>query len=419
MASSDGTGSARSSAVDGKVKPRDNYLFSLFKCIEDASSMSPCARSGHCAMLYGTSMIVFGGYFCTPNGQGKNFSGVFVYDLILLTWKKITCANHCVPKRTASSGACFVDGELFVFGGSGEKFGSSTEGNCFKFDFGEERWSKVPPQEPMPTPVYGHGLTYCAESDELYSFGGTTGYSYINTVFSMSLETNTWSEVACKGPAPKARYSHRLVACDDCFYVVFGGTGGADPLVFTDHDRIYRFCYSNHSWSSHPCHADPTHGYPRARRSHTVASNSEDVIMCGGEHVTEDYAVVPLDDIWRLQLPDTPFELAKDGSYDSCWQPMAARWWRLPVSLPNPTYFHSAVLTESGCLCVFGGNILTDSGTIQRVNKCIRVYVNVPSLAEIAWRCLNAEFPEMRNLPNRDRAQMCLPRCYWQKDNSF
>ena len=77
-------------------------------------------------------------------------------------------------------------------------------------------------------------------------------------------------------------------------------------------------------WTWRPCRADERHGYPAARRCHSLVQLGQAAYICGGYDGHTIFG-----DLWRLDLS-------------------MMQWTRLPAVLPEPVYFHSAGVTDAG-----------------------------------------------------------------------
>lgn len=174
----------------------------------EQTGMSP--RSGHIAHLYQDQIIVFGGY------TGKSvLNDAWLFDLNQQEWQNIfpsegellesedKLIEHITRPSPRMSHAYCVDSEfntrLYLFGGSGLNIGSENyndlwEFNLITFKFTEIRGStsKTASQN-IPPGMYGHSLN-CFKNN-LYVFGGTTGYQYFKDVYKYDLIVNSWSKL--------------------------------------------------------------------------------------------------------------------------------------------------------------------------------------------------------------------------------
>lgn len=78
------------------------------------------------------------------------------------------------------------------------------------------------------------------------------------------------------------------------------------------------------------------------------------------------------------------------------------------MSLPSPVYFHSAAVSESGQMFVFGGVTAVDGSS--RCNSLWSVWVAVPSLLEMAWLALLHSCPWLVTMPAEPLGQAGVPR---------
>ena len=56
--------------------------------------------------------------------------------------------------------------------------------------------------------------------------------------------------------------------------------------------------------------------------------------------------------------------------------------------VPYPVYFHSATVTPSGCMYVFGGVKTLNSNDDTRSNDIFKLWLTLPSLAERSWEAV-------------------------------
>lgn len=86
--------------------------------------------------------------------------------------------------------------------------------------------------------------------------------------------------------------------------------------------------------------------------------------ISGGRHYNADIEHKSLSDVWNLRL-DT------------------LQWTKLKMTLPAPLYFHSAIVSPSGHMYVFGG-VHKDGFRTPFMYK-IRLPHSMPKLAEMCW----------------------------------
>lgn len=144
------------------------------------------------------------------------------------------------------------------------------------------------------------------------------------------------------------------------FYVLGGGRlHHAEGL-----DKIYIYHVAHNNWSEAVTLHDPSCGLPLPRCSFGCAQEGKNVYISGGRHYNQDIEHQSLSDVWHLHL-DT------------------LQWKKLPMKLPEPLYFHSAVASPSGHMFVFGG-VHKDGYRAPHLYK-VRLPLTLPKLSELCW----------------------------------
>jgi len=135
-------------------------------------------------------------------------------------------------------------------------------------------------------------------------------------------------------------------------------------------------------WTMRPCRADERHGYPAARRCHSLVQLGNMAYICGGYNGLRIFG-----DLWMIDLSDL-------------------QWTRLPAVLPEPVYFHSAGVTDSGLMVVHGGVVQIDT---RRSSKLFAVWLRVPSLKETCWQALIESQPDILDQPRQSLLEVGIP----------
>lgn len=135
-------------------------------------------------------------------------------------------------------------------------------------------------------------------------------------------------------------------------------------------------------WTTRPCRADERHGYPPARRCHSCVQLGNVAYICGGYN-----GQIIFGDLWMIDLS-------------------SLQWTRLPAVLPEPVYFHSAGITESGLMLVHGGVVQIDT---RRSAKVFAIWLRVPSLKESCWQVLIESHPAVLHQPRHSLLEIGVP----------
>ena len=82
--------------------------------------------------------------------------------------------------------------------------------------------------------------------------------------------------------------------------------------------------------------------------------------------------------------------------------------------LPYPVYFHSATVTPSGCMYVFGGVKTLNSTEDVRSNDIFRMWLTQPTLAELCWEVVTACLQRNKALLSEAR-KLGIPHHFLQR----
>ncbi|KAG7170917.1 Kelch domain-containing protein 10-like 1 [Homarus americanus] len=336
------------------VRPRGN--------LKDGTPL-PMPRSGHRIVCHGLSFYSFGGYnpkittneYLDDTWQRTHplFQELWQFNTVNSTWTRIEGTGG-MPEELASHSAVQLGPNMLVFGGTAMPFGDSSSDSAV-----------------------------CLSEDKLYVVGGTTGFQYSIDVHCLDLTQGVWQQlsplVTHPHASPEERYRHEIVEYAGALYV-FGG-GRSDAACDLTH--LPTFMLPERTWTSTHTRPDAHTGkYPLPRRCH-VASKVN-VYIHGGYDGVEAFA-----DLWRLNL-------------------ITFEWQKLPCKSPVPLYFHSAAVTEDGCMYMFGGvKNLEDNKRTARVTK---VWLNVGKLRDICWEALCHYTPKLPSLPPSTLLQMGIPQ---------
>ncbi|KAK3880199.1 hypothetical protein Pcinc_007664 [Petrolisthes cinctipes] len=327
------------------VRPRGN--------LKDGTPM-PMPRSGHRIVCHGLSFYSFGGYNpkIGPNEYLDDtwlmtnplFQELWQFNTVSQKWTRVEGAGR-MPEELASHSAVQLGHNMLVFGGTAMPFGDSSSDSLHICHLPTGNWQNVVTQGSKPEPMYGQAV--CLSDDKLYVVGGTTGFQYSIDVHCLDLHERAWTDLSPTSsrmtPTPKERYRHEIVEHDGSLYVLGGGRSDA-ACDLTD---LPTFSLAARAWSFTHTRPDPASGkYPAPRRCHVASKLGHYVYVHGGYNGEEAFA-----DLWRLDL--------------RVWE-----WQQLPCKSPVPLYFHSAAVTEEGCMYIFGGvKDLRDNKRSARVTK--------------------------------------------------
>ncbi|XP_065176127.1 kelch domain-containing protein 10-like [Sycon ciliatum] len=392
--------STRTSAGKGdgahRVLIKGPPRFQLFSFMQEKTALRPTRRRHHCAYLDGNTMVVFGGSGAKKNvaGNGHGYSTIWLFDLLTMRWTHLPNRLKCSrPTGDVCSTMLPVEEGVLTFTGN-KMFRAGT---CHIYNIRTGCYEQFPCTGDVPPPDSVQQLSYDVDGSHAYLLApGGVGSMAPSQVYSLSLPEGEWKRVAQRGHPPSNREGAGIISFWDCFYVVLGKKFGGEGVSA---EEIHKFSYDTCTWDRVPCEPDPTHGFPRPRCYQAVASNSSYAVMCGGKcslHTPifdnpPDWICL-MGDVWRLDFL---------GS--------RVRWTKLPMNLKRRTASHVAVLSESHCLCVFGGISERNKTVVRDSHGCCIGYVGIPSLAEMAWRNLILSQPHLMALSAEKLGALGVP----------
>jgi len=215
------------------------YRFHTGQWIEwKVTGCTPVARSAHGAVVYKNSMWIFAGY--DGNARLNDMWNIGLSDPTP-SWVEVqqigkrppTCCNFPVAVAKDS---------MFVFSGQS---GAKITNDLFQFHFVDKKWTRITTEHllkgtsPPPSRRYGH--TMVAHDTHLYVFGGAADSNLPNDLYWYDLENETWDIVHTTGDLPSGRLFHHGDVIGNHLYV-FGGT--IDNNVRSG--ELYYLTFSNH-----------------------------------------------------------------------------------------------------------------------------------------------------------------------------
>ena len=95
----------------------------------------PCPRSGHSAVLYGTSqMVVFGG----KDDENNKLDDIWEFDFDTFRWTEYKPTDEVMPLSRSGHSACIYKDFMVVFGGIHEV--TKELDDMVLYDFKNNRW---------------------------------------------------------------------------------------------------------------------------------------------------------------------------------------------------------------------------------------------------------------------------------------
>jgi len=290
-----------------------------------AAFVKPAARSGHRLCADDNYVYLFGGY--NPIHSTKVFFDLHRYNITTGLWTELPDAEQQCPRSTASSSMVLLNGNIFIFGGTGYPFALTNSNELHMYDLTRMRWYNLTElkerrtfnKHPLndvkvkrcgcrqiydvaPTPKYGQSMT-TTSSHKLLIYSGTVGREFLDELHSFSLKTFRWTQYKlCSVHGPKdsvCRYRHEVVLHQNKLLIL----GGATMSDCYDFKFLNSFDFIQKRWTI--TEADSTvvdeNGekvFPASRKAHCCVRYGDNVYMTGGI----DGRCATYNDFWILNL---------------------------------------------------------------------------------------------------------------------
>ncbi|KFV67325.1 Leucine-zipper-like transcriptional regulator 1, partial [Dryobates pubescens] len=164
----------------------------------------PVARSAHGATVYSDKLWIFAGY--DGNARLNDMWTIGLQDKELTCWEEIEQSGE-IPPSCCNFPVAVCKDKMFVFSGQS---GAKITNNLFQFEFKEKIWTRIPTEHllrgspPPPQRRYGH--TMVAFDRHLYVFGGAADNTLPNELHCYDVDSQTWEVIQ---PSPDRREQHR------------------------------------------------------------------------------------------------------------------------------------------------------------------------------------------------------------------
>jgi len=183
------------------------------------SSTSPSVRAGHTAIYLSSSnsMLVFGGY----TGGGW-LNELWSYNISSNSWTQLNSSTS--PSVRSENTAIYLSSSnsMLVFGGY---TGASWVNDLWSYNISSNTWVQLNPPNPLPSARAGHTAVYVSSSNSMLVFGGYNGASWLNDLWSYNISSNTWSQLNPPNPLPPGRFGHVAIYDSSNSMFIFGGDG--------------------------------------------------------------------------------------------------------------------------------------------------------------------------------------------------
>uniref|UniRef100_A0AC34R7A6 Kelch domain-containing protein 3 n=1 Tax=Panagrolaimus sp. JU765 TaxID=591449 RepID=A0AC34R7A6_9BILA len=179
----------------------------------------PSARDGHSAVIWGSSMFIFGGFEYSSSLFSND---VYEFSFESSTWKTVRTSGK-TPSPRDFHASCVVGNKMYVFGGRGDDNDEYYCDKLFYLDLDTKIWAVVETKGDIPKGRRSH--TIWNHQDKLYMFGGfeSKNDSHFNDLYRFDPTSSTWTRILADGQSPCPRRRHCACLVDHRVFI-FGGT---------------------------------------------------------------------------------------------------------------------------------------------------------------------------------------------------
>ncbi|XP_051762075.1 uncharacterized protein si:dkey-3d4.3 isoform X3 [Ctenopharyngodon idella] len=211
--------------------------------------VTPANRKGHSAVIFGSSMYVYGGYI-DIRGSTKEF---WKFDFDSRMWSLLSSAQGGPGPRHGHSAMTFQDC-MYLFGGLQ---GLREQKDLWSWSSASQTWSSIKFHS-GPSRLVGHSAVLFKDSMLIFG-GGETQSSPQNSMWRFNLTTQTWKKLALlPGSASLCRIHHCSIGLGQSFQPTAqnGVFFREIPNSYSINNKLRLFknkCQPSHSTMQEPC----------------------------------------------------------------------------------------------------------------------------------------------------------------------
>uniref|UniRef100_A0A8C4TKF5 Leucine zipper like post translational regulator 1 n=1 Tax=Erpetoichthys calabaricus TaxID=27687 RepID=A0A8C4TKF5_ERPCA len=252
---------------------------SLFSFRAFTTGTPPAPRYHHSAVVYGSSMFVFGGYTgdIYSNSNLKNKNDLFEYKFATGQWTEWKVEGR-LPVARSAHGATVYSDKLWIFAGYDGNVRLSDMWTISLQDREQTSWEEIEQSGEIPPSCCNFPVAVCR--DKMFVFSGQSGAKITNNLFQFEFKEKVWTRIPTEHllrgspPPPQRRYGHTMVAFDRHLYV-FGGA--ADNTLPNE-----LHCYDVDSQTWEVIQPSPDSELPTGRLFHAAAVIFDAMYIFGG-----------------------------------------------------------------------------------------------------------------------------------------
>lgn len=198
-----------------------NFLTWEWKSLKEFEFIS---RTGHSAVLYKDSIIIYGGY---PESYEYNDT-LYQFSISQRQYSWMYSTSKRKPRPRVFAAASVYADDLYIFGGESAL---GVLNDCWVFHFPNKEWKEISIQPETPCPRLS--ATLVCHNDSMYLFGGRDFQWYCDDLVEFKISSKEWSKVplSSKSEKPVNRAFHSAIVYEHTMYII-GGKGVESKYVF-------------------------------------------------------------------------------------------------------------------------------------------------------------------------------------------
>lgn len=207
--------------------------------------LGPTNRRGHSAIIYASSMYIYGGFEDFRGSSGQ----LWEFNLITQRWelKNLSSTSACHPEPRHSHSAIVYNDNMYIYGGLSNLKPLS---DLWRWNWRDKRWYKERTRGASPGQLHGH--TAIQAFGSMFVFGGERNGRTTRSLWRLNLSNMSWQKIRPKGPRPSPTTWHGAVAnplsiLDEANYIIEG-----DPELLKNSslsDNCFTASYNGNSSS--------------------------------------------------------------------------------------------------------------------------------------------------------------------------
>ena len=276
--------------------------------IEIRATEAPKRRSFHTSFLYKDYLYIFG---------GKDISEGKLNDMWKVNlkeakpkWEEVKPTNEIDFPYIVHHTGNEVNELFYIIGGQNEF--TRQVNLVWLFDIEKNTLEKIeqPVDNVIFPPIEMHSCTYNKNKNELIIFGGYSKGELLNTMYSFSLETKTFSKIEYSNQdiIPIPRSSHSALIVDSILYI-FGGSAKDGQLL----NDLWKFDLNTFMWEKLSPEENEEEtvkkDWPKPRSGHSMCYQGNNTMYLFGGKVGN---LNEANDLWKYDMLNRKFILLQD-----------------------------------------------------------------------------------------------------------